>query len=422
MPEKLALLGGKPVIERSFTPYRSHGPEEKAAALAVIESGVLSRFFGSWCEDFLGGPRVREFESRWSKWFGVPHSVTVNSATSGLIAALGAAGVAPGDEVIVSPLTMSATATAIVVWNGIPVFADVEPDTFTLDPRAVEALITERTAAILVTDIFGHAGNLDALADIARRHGIVLIEDAAQAPGALYRGRYAGTVADIGIYSLNYHKHIHTGEGGVCVTRDPVLAERMQMIRNHAEGVVGPKGVADISNMIGFNFRLGEIEAAMGIAQLDRLAGLVAGRQDVARRLDDGLGDLPGLRVPVVADECTHAYYVYPLLLDRARVPVPKARLVEALRAEGVQGLAPAFANLHLLPMYQRRIAYGNGGYPWSAGAQVSYAKGICPVVEEMRDHTLFGLQVCMFQFDREETDLTIAAFRKVWAHLEALA
>ena len=160
---------------------------------------------------------------------------------------------------------MSASATAILVWNAIPVFADIEEDTFNLDPASIERNITPYTKAIMVTDIFGHAADLDAIMDIARRHGLKVIEDAAQAPGAMYKGRHVGTVADIGVYSLNYHKHIHTGEGGVCVTNDATLAERLQLIRNHAESVVAGKGVTDLCNMIGFNFRMTEIEAAIGI-------------------------------------------------------------------------------------------------------------------------------------------------------------
>src|SRR5262249_27529008 len=159
--------------------------------------------------------------------FGVRHAVAVNSATSGLIAAVGAAGIEPGDEVIVSPWTMAASATAILVWNAIPVFADIEPDTFNLDPALVEANVTPRTRAIRVPDIFGHAAQLDPLMAIADRHRLKVIEDAAQTPSALYHGRRVGTISHIGVYSLNFHKHIHTGEGGVCVTNDAALAERL---------------------------------------------------------------------------------------------------------------------------------------------------------------------------------------------------
>ncbi len=247
MSDQLACLGGEPVIAVPLSKYVPIGSEEVDAVQKVVASGVLSKFVGGWNDDFFGGPQVRELERAWEGYFGVEHAVTVNSATSGLIAAVGALGIEPGDEVIVSTWTMCATATAVIIWNAIPVFADVEADTFNLDPKSVERCITPRTKAIIVTDIFGHAADLDGILAVARKYGLKVIEDAAQAPGAMYRGKYVGTVADIGVFSLNYHKHIHTGEGGVVVTRDPALCERVQLIRNHAEAVVGPKGTEDLT-------------------------------------------------------------------------------------------------------------------------------------------------------------------------------
>ncbi|MGZ3696746.1 MAG: DegT/DnrJ/EryC1/StrS family aminotransferase, partial [Bdellovibrionota bacterium] len=218
MTEKLALLGGPKTITAEFPVYNPFGPEEVRAAKEVVESGVLSKFVGAWIPDFYGGKKVQEFENAWAKHFRVEHAVSVNSATSGLMAALGAIDLEPGDEVIVSPWTMCATATSILVWNAIPVFADIEPETFNLDPASIERNITPRTRAIVVTDIAGHPADLERIMEIARQHGLKVIEDAAQAPGARYKDRFVGTIADIGVYSLNYHKHIHTGEGGVCVT------------------------------------------------------------------------------------------------------------------------------------------------------------------------------------------------------------
>src|SRR5262249_8722448 len=157
------------------------------------------------------------------------------SATSGLVAAMGAVGIEPGDEVIVPPTTMSATAVAPLAYGGKPGFADIEPETFGPDPAAVRAPITPRTKAIVSANLIGHPARLAELAAIAREHGLYLVEDNAQGPLAAEHGRYAGTVGDIGVFSLNYHKHIHTGEGGVCVTNDDELALRLQLIRNHGE-------------------------------------------------------------------------------------------------------------------------------------------------------------------------------------------
>ncbi|MNJ96131.1 L-glutamine:scyllo-inosose aminotransferase [compost metagenome] len=419
--EKLALLGGPKTIQTEFKRYNPIGSEEVQAAKDVVESGVLSQFLGAWGADFYGGPKVQEFERQCKSYFKVKHAVTVNSWTSGLIAAVGAIGIEPGDEVIVSPWTMCASATAILHWNAIPVFADIESDTFNLDPVSVEANITPFTKAIMAVDIFGHSADIDSLMDIAERYKLKLITDTAQAPGTYYKGKLSGTLAHVGGYSLNYHKHIHTGEGGVIVTNDDDIAERLQLIRNHAEAVVGNKGVTDLRNMVGHNFRLGEIECAIGIEQIKKLDGFVASRQRAAERLTRGLSGLVGLRTPIVKPDCTHGYYIYPMLLDVERLGVSRLRLIEALEAEGVVGLAGGYVNVHLLPMYQEKIAYGSKGFPWTSDIcqrDVSYAKGICPVAEKLHESTYLGFAMCMHELSDTDVDLIALAFRKVWNHI----
>ena len=420
---ELALLGGPKAIPEPFSRYNSIGREELEAVKAVIETGVLSRFLGCWDPDFYGGEKIQEFEREWARYFSVNHAVTVNSNTSGLITALGAIGIEPGDEVIVSPWTMSASATSILVWNGIPVFADIEAETFNLDPTSIEKNITPYTKAIMVPDIFGHAADLDRIMALARQYHLKVIEDAAQAPGALYQGRQVGTIADIGVYSLNYHKHIHTGEGGVCVTNDPSLAERMQLIRNHGEAVVADKGVEDLSNMIGFNFRMTEMEAAIGLEQLKKLPHLVAQRAAAADRLSAGIRHLQGLRVPIIKPGCTHVYYVYPLVYQARETGIPRPTILQALQAEGLP-IAGGYENLHLLPIYQKRIAYGKRGFPWTADVykgRVSYEKGICPVAETLQDASFLQIGLCVYAFTDREIDQMIGAFLKVWDHLSDL-
>ncbi len=421
--EILALFGGPKAIQTEFKHYNSIGAEEVQAAKTVIESGVLSQFLGAWHEDFYGGPKVREFERNCETFFGVKHAVTVNSATSGLIAAVGAIGIEPGDEVIVSPWTMCASATAILQWNAIPVFADIDPETFCLDPKSIEANITPYTKAIMVVDIFGQSADMDTIKAIAARHGLKIISDSAQAPSAKYKGKYAGTLADVGCYSLNYHKHIHTGEGGILVTDNDELAERLRLIRNHAEAVVGDKGESNLINMIGYNFRLGEIECAIGIEQLKKLNKFAATRQHTADRLSKGLQGLHGLLTPVVKTDCTHVYYYYPMILDVQALGVSRDKIHAALTAEGVP-VGNRYQNLHLLPIFQNKIAYGSRGFPWSSDIckrDVEYKKGICPVAEELNDLTYLGLGMCVYDLIDEDVDLIIAAFRKVWSNLDEL-
>jgi dTDP-4-amino-4,6-dideoxygalactose transaminase len=420
---RLALFGGPKSVINNLSPYKPIGEEEIEAAKNVVETGVLSRFVGAWNDDFYGGEKVKEFENAWADFFSVKHAVTVNSNTSGLMAAIGAIGIEPGDEVIVSPWTMSASATSILVWNAIPVFADIEDATFNLDPVSIKKNITPYTKAIMVTDIFGHPADLDSIMNIAERYNLKVVEDCAQAPGSFYKSRHSGTIAHIGVYSLNYHKHIHTGEGGVCVTNDPVLAERLQLIRNHAEAVVEGKGVKDLSNMIGFNFRMTEIEAAIGIEQLKKLNRLIDERIAAADRLSEGIKNLKGLTIPKVMQDCTHVYYVYPLLYDQEKTGIPRDLMVQALQAEGVP-IASSYMNLHLFPMYQKKIAYGTKGFPWSAEfykGSVSYEKGICPVAEELQDRRFMGIGLCNYSYTNEEIGLIVQAFHKVWNNLKEL-
>jgi perosamine synthetase len=287
----------------------------------------------------------------------------------------------------------------------------------------IEENITPYTKAIMVADIFGQSADMDEIMRLAVKHDLKVISDTAQAPGAMYKGRFAGTCAHVGGYSLNYHKHIHTGEGGILVTDDDRLAERMQLIRNHAEVVVGDKGVADISNMVGHNFRLGEIECAMGIEQLKKLEGFVLSRQSLAASLTDGLKNLEGLTTPVVKADRTHVYYVYPMQLDTALLGVSRDRICDALIAEGVT-ISRRYQNIHLLPMYQQKIAFGSKGFPWVSdicSREVSYAKGICPVAERLNDSSFIGLGLCTYDLTGEDVQLIIRAFKKVWGNLEAL-
>ncbi len=420
---KLAVLGGPKSIDLEFKKYNPIGQEELAAANAVIESGVLSQYLGTWHEDFFGGPKVREFEASICDFFDVKHAITVNSWTSGLVAAVGAIDVQPGDEVIVTPWTMSASAAAILHWNAIPVFADIDPQTYNLCPKSIEERISPYTKAIMVADIFGLSANMDAIMAIAKKHNLKVISDAAQAPAARYKGSWAGTLADVGGFSLNYHKHIHTGEGGILVTNDDEIAERLQLIRNHAEVIVEGKGVTNLSNMIGHNFRLGEIECAIGIEQLKKLPKLVRARQALAEQLLSGVDDLKGLSGPLIPYDCEHVYYVLPFQVDEKILGVSRDRICAAIAAEGVP-VYSRYQNIHLLPAYKNKIAFGRDGFPWSSDIckrEVNYEKGICPNAERLQDKSFFGIGMCVYDLDANDVGNIVETFRKVWANIKAL-
>lgn len=422
MTATLALHGGTPTIGTPLEPFKSMDEEEVRAAAEVVRSGVLSAYIGAPGEFFMGGAQVRAFEAKAAEYFEVKHAISVNSWTSGLIAAVGAIGIEPGDEIITTPWTMSATAMAILHWNAIPVFADIDPDSFNIDPAGVEKLIGPRTRAIMAVDIFGQSADMTALRAIAERHGLRLLTDTAQAPGARTGAHFTGTLADIGGFSLNYHKHIHCGEGGVLVTNDDRLAERLCMIRNHAESVIRSDVPADLANMIGYNFRMGEIEAAIAAVQLDKLEARIASRQRAAAQLDAGLVDLAGLTTPKVEADATHVYYVYGIRLNTDTLGVSREQIVKALQAEGVPGVFGGYQNLHLLPIFRNKIAYGTGGFPWTiAEREIAYGAGVCPIAEELHAMSFLGMNLCMCEFTEADIERVITAFRKVWANLDAL-
>ncbi len=422
---RLAINGGEPLRTTPFPPYVSIGREEKDAAIDVIERGELSGFLGTSSPRFLGGPRVRRLEHDWEKYFGVKYAVSMNSATSALYAAVGASGAGPGDEVIVSPYTMTASASAALVNGAIPVFADIDEETFCITPETVGRCLSPYTKAIVVVDLLGHPADMDGIMEIARERNLVVIEDAAQAYGATYQGRPAGTLADIGVFSLNVHKTIHTGEGGVAVTNDASLAERLRLIRNHGEVVVREMGVDNLVNMVGQNYRMTEIGAAIAVEQLKKLPVLHPPRVAAANFLTQHLSSLDGLVAPRVKGGVVHGYYRYGMKVQKSIIGVSRDRIADALNAEGIPMVKGYTRPLYLEPLYQKRIAFGRDGFPFTYPGykgSVSYERGICPVTERMFEHELMVTDVCHASIGQSDLMDVVAAFRKVWDNLDSLS
>lgn len=404
-----------------FKKYNPIGKEERELVNQVLDSGNLSQFYGEWSPNFYGGPFVQKLERAAESLFKTRNAITFNSWTSGLIAAVGAIGISPGDEVIVTPWTMSASAMAILHWNGIPVFADIDKETYCLDPESVESKITSRTKAIMSVDIFGQSANAEALMDLAIKYNLKVISDTAQAPGAMRNGKYAGTLTDVGGFSFNYHKHIHTGEGGILVTDDDSLAQRARLIRNHAESVVEGAGITDLNNMVGFNFRMTEIEAAIGLSQLNKLEKIVKRRQFEANYLNIRLANLPGLITPKVYEGNTHVYYTYALQIDRNIIKESKFEIIDRLTKAGVPNISGKYPVIYLLPIFQNKIAFGNLGFPWNYNNEinkVSYEKGICPVAEDLLENTHFQFYINEFDLNDKNLDFIASKFEEVWQNL----
>lgn len=289
------------------------GIEEEQAVLRVMRGGALSGYRGSWGSWFYGGEEIKALEKEWAEKFKVKHAIACNSATSGLWLACAAVGtqekqlanakgyfVLHDGEVIVSPYSMTCSASIPLHFGVKPVFADIESDYFCLDPEDVERKITENTKAIIVVDLFGMPYDADRINAIAKKHNLIVIEDAAQACGATYKGKYAGTLGDIGVFSLNTHKHIQCGEGGIVVTDNDELAMKIRLLMNHAEAVNNDLQEEKHNLLIGMNLRMTELSAAIAREQLKKLDGIIAWYRNHAEYF------------PVkVRPECESAFYRY---------------------------------------------------------------------------------------------------------------
>jgi len=365
------------------------GEEDVAAAAEVLRSGRLTALTGGF---------VAEFEADFARYQGVRHALATSSGTTAIHLALAAIDVGPGDEVIVPAQTFIATATPVMYQRAEPVIVDIDPDTFNLLPSAVEAAITPHTKAIIAVHLNGHPAPMDELIALANRHGIVLIEDAAQAHGALYKGRKVGTMGRMSCFSFWQDKIISTaGEGGAVVTDDDALAERMARLRHHGEGP--SEGERKYFHLeLGYNYRLSAVQAAVGRTQLMRLDEYLAARRRNAAYLTERLRAIPEVQAPVVLDGCVHSYYRYICKLRTDLVTVPIDRFQTAVAVEGVPCFRPYPTPLNHQPVFR------NAGY----------GQAPCPNAEALADQ-IFSIQVhpTVQQCDLDDA---LAAIEKVAA------
>jgi dTDP-4-amino-4,6-dideoxygalactose transaminase len=324
---------------------------------------------------------------------------------------------------------MSAGALAPLIYGAVPVFADVDYDNYGLSPESILKKITPRTKAILVVHIFGNPSKMDEIMQIARQYHLLVIEDCAQSPLAKYKDRYTGTIGDIGIFSLNYHKHIHTGEGGMIVTNNDRLAERCHLIRNHGENIVEPKGIEEVFNTHGFNFRMTEMEAAVGIEQLKKLPGLLTERISNANWFATELGKLEGIIPPVIQDNTSHVYYQQPFKFKKEVIGIDRNTFINAVKAEIPSAVlredTPLLAYgyvkpLYLAPLYQQRATACSFNCEKYKG-QVDYSKGICPNVEKLHFEELFSHEYMRPGMSRQDMHDVVEAFNKVYTHRNEL-
>ncbi|MFC1630129.1 DegT/DnrJ/EryC1/StrS family aminotransferase [Patescibacteria group bacterium] len=424
--EKLALFNGKPIFKKPFKPYDSLGKEEEAAAAKVVKEKILSGFIGRAGSHFLGGKYVKELEKRFCNYFKIKYAVSFNSASTALIAAVGALGIGPGDEVITTPYTMSVTATAVLSNNALPVFADIKEDDFCINPKEIEKKINKHTKAIAVVDLLGGSADLGPILKIAKKHNLKIIEDNAQSPGATYKGKYNGTIGDIGIFSFNANKVIQCGEGGVLVTNNKKYAFRAQLIRNHGEDVVSDlyHSKKIFEPVIGNNYRLTEVQAAIAVEQFKKMDKLNNHRIKLANYLTSRLKKFDWLIPPVIRKGDKYVYFVYPVRFLEKKIGIKRSTFAKAMKAEGFP-LSEGYGKpMYLNPLYQKKQIYPNSKFPFVSKEyphKVDYSKGICPVVERMYEKELLLTTIIYPPQTKKEINLFIKAIEKVEENIESL-
>ena len=400
MSNELAINGGKPSVSAKFERYTW----VDKGILPKIEELILSNSFSGFLAqpslEHLGGPSVRKLESNWSQLFKTKHAVTFNSWTSGLVAAVASLGLKKGSEVIVTPWTMSASVACLVANGLVPVFADIELESFNIDPEDVSRKITKRTSAILAVDIFGRSCNAPALRAIAQNNELKLVIDAAQTPRAKINGNRSAFYADIAGYSLNRHKHLQVGEGGVAVTDSDTLVERMRLMRNHSEVTSG--SILDETVPIGHNWRMGEIEAELAAYQLEKFNLHIDHRVDTARELISQIKDIPEIHLPDLSDSFDHDYYIVGIRL-KEKYSKQREWIATALRAEGITNLIVGYQALHRLPSFRK------------------YRQDNLVNTNQLHDQTFLGLYMCGNQFSTRNISEISNAFHKVFGRLSKI-
>jgi len=369
--ERLAIDGGKPFITTELPSRTPFGEEEERLALAALRSQVL----------YTGG-FVTQFEREFAALYGAAHAVSSTSGSAAIHLAVGTINPNPGDEIITAPITDAGTITAVMLQSAIPVFADIDPSTFNMDPADVERKITSRTRAILVVHLFGNACDITAMADIAKRHGLPLIEDCSQSHAIKFKDRFLGTYGDIGCFSLQQSKSMTTGDGGMTITDNKRYEERMRLFMNKAV-VQKETGHRDYE-FLGPTYRMNEITAAVGIPQIARLRRVVLRRQELGTLLTSLIGDIPGLKPAAVTRGSEHGYWAYPM-----RTPgFDGLEFARALSSEGVMTTHAYIGR----PIYtcskalQNKNYIGDSSFPFTSeftDRDFDYGEGTCPVAEE---------------------------------------
>lgn len=390
--QSLALYGGEPVRKTKLG--YGHQYIDEADIQAVVDTLK---------SDFLTcGPKVEELERRLCALTGAAYCTAVSNGTAALHIACLAAGIQPGDEVITTPITFAATANAVLYCGGRPVFADIDPETYEIDPASVEAHVTEKTRAVIAVDFTGAPCHYDALRAICERNHLLLIEDAAHSIGTSYRGAAVGSIADLTTFSFHPVKTITAGEGGAVMSRDPELARRVSMLARHGitrdPGLLQERGNSNWyyeQQMLGYNYRLTDIQCALALSQLDKLDRFAARRRELVRRYDEMLRELPEVQLQKEYEGADTVRHLYILRLDFDRLSCGRREFYDAMQAENIG------VNVHYIPVYW---------FPYYQS--LGYQKGLCPNAEAYYGSSMtLPLFYGMTDLDQEDV---IRAVKKV--------
>lgn len=391
----LALHGGKAVRETKLGYGHQYIDESDIQTVVkVLKSDFLT------C-----GPEVDRLEKRLCELTGAPFCTTVSNGTAALHVACMAAGIRPDDEVITTPVTFAATANAILYCGGTPVFADIDPETYEIDPKSVESRITEKTKAVIAVDFTGAPCDYDALRSICREHHLLLIEDAAHSIGTSYRGVPVGQIADLTTFSFHPVKTITSGEGGAVMSKDSGLAQRALMYARHGvtrdQRLLQEQGNSNWyyeQQMLGYNYRLTDLQCALALSQLDKLDCFAARRRELVRRYDEALGELPEVYIQKEYDGADTVRHLYILRLNLDRLSCGRKEFYDAMQAENIG------VNVHYIPVYW---------FPYYQS--MGYQRGLCPHAEAYYERVItLPLYYSMTDPDQEDV---IQAVKKVAAY-----
>lgn len=411
MINNIALFGGEKVKNTPYGTGKRFGEEEIKHLKEALDQNTLFYWFGN---------KVKTFNKKFGEMYGTEYCVAVSSGTAAIHVGLGAVGVTAGDEVITSPVTDMGSVIGILYQNAIPIFADLDPHTYNMDPASIEKKITDKTKAILVVHLAGNPADMDPIMEIAKKHNLKVVEDCAQSYLCHYKGRLAGTIGDAGCFSLNDFKHISAGDGGMCIVKTEELYYRAFKFadKNYNRFSTDPAEVRKI-DFVAPNYRMSELQGAVALAQLEKLEWICNARNNYGDGLTDGIRGLPGIYPHKITNGSKGSYWFYMMRINENEAKVNRDEFSKALTAEGIPNSAGYIPQcVYEYGIFTGKSAYQGTDCPFGCkyyNRDIQYYKGMCPVAEDILQ-TAIRLNVNEFFTEQDLAD-TIEAIRKVSAY-----